>query len=287
MYDRDTAGLRLKPADTRCGAITGPRRPAHWPLRKDAIVDINWYGLSCFRLRERGVTAICDPFGSRQARADAGGADGISRQAAGIVLPKLRADIVTISHDAPAHVRNASKVIGGEPKILRGPGDYEVKQVLVTGLPTSLNGTRNVAFFLDFAGLTVGHLGELGQVPAQRQVEELGDIDVLLAPVSGPHTPDVSRIAEVISLLDPRIVVPMHYPPESLHRKLADTRSSGEAGAHRGDSAPPEPVERFLTELGVSDPEVTDTLKLTKHSLPEETQVVLLRPKGTARSPGG
>ena len=112
------------------------------------------------------------------------------------------------------------KVISGEPKILRGPGDYEVKQVIVTGLPTSLNGTRNVAFFLDFAGITVGHLGELGQVPAQRQVEELGDIDVLLAPVSGPHTPDVSRIAEVISLLDPRIVVPMHYDHESLRSEF-------------------------------------------------------------------
>ncbi len=232
-------------------------------------MDINWYGHSCFRLRERGVTAICDPF---------------SKATTGIALPKLRADIVTISHDSGDHAQSMDKIIGGEPKILRGPGDFEVKQVLVTGLPTSLNGARNVAFFLDFAGLTVGHLGELGQVPAQRQVEELGDIDVLLAPVSGPHSPDVSRIAEVISLLDPRIVVPMHYRPESLHGELAATRSSGEAGTQ---PTPLEPLDRFLTELGVSDPEVTDTLKLTKNSLPEETQVVLLRPNGTARPSGG
>ena len=231
-------------------------------------MDINWYGFSCFRLRERGVTAICDP---------------LSRKATGIQLPKLRADIVTISYNSSAHVPDAS-IVGGEPKILRGPGDFEVKQVLVTGLPTSFNGARNVAFFLDFAGLTVGHLGELGQVPAQRQVEELGDIDVLLAPVSGPHSPDVSRIAEVISLLDPRIVVPMQYRPESLHGELAATRSSGEAGTQ---PTPLEPLDRFLTELGVSDPEVTDTLKLTKNSLPEETQVVLLRPNGTARPSGG
>ena len=178
-------------------------------------MDITWYGHSCFRLRERGVTAICDPF---------------ITETMGIALPKLRADIVTISHDSPGWAQSMGKIIGGEPKILRGPGDYEVKQVLVTGLPTALNGRRNVAFFLDFAGLTVGHLGDLGQAPSQRQVEELGDIDVLLAPVSGPHTPDVSRIAEVISLLDPRIVVPMHYRSESLHSELADTRSSGEAG---------------------------------------------------------
>lgn len=215
-------------------------------------MDINWYGFSCFRLRERGVTAICDP---------------LSRKETGIQLPRLRADIVTISSDSSAHAQGTDTVTG-KPKILRGPGDFEVKQVLVTGMPTSRNGTRNVAFFLDFDGLTVGHLGELGQVPASAGGEELGDIDVLLAPVSGPHIPDVSRIAEVISQLDPRIVVPMQYSDEGLHSKQSESLES---------------VDRFLKELGISDPEVTDTLKLSKSSLPEETQVVLLRPTGAAR----
>lgn len=228
-------------------------------------MDIHWYGLACFRLRERGVTAICDPF---------------SREAAGMQLPKLRADIVTFSGAAPGDV-DTGEVVGGGPKILRGPGDYEVKQVLVTGLPTSRNGMRNVAFFLDFGGLTVGHLGKLGQVPSQRQVEDLGDIDVLLAPVGGADMPDVGRMAEFISLLDPRIVVPMLYRHESLACSSADRRSEGE---EEGQAASPEPVDRFLKELGISDPEVTDTLKVAKASLPEETQVALLRPVGAARS---
>ena len=164
-------------------------------------MDIDWYGHSCFRLRERGVTVVCDPF---------------SKESTGLALPKLRADIVTISRNSPDRDDNVGRLVGGEPKVLLRPGDYEVRQVLVTGLPTSHNGTRNVAFFLDFGGLTVGHLGALGQAPPQRLVEELGDIDVLLAPVSGPQTPDVSQIAEVISLLDPRIVAPMHYLHETL-----------------------------------------------------------------------
>ncbi len=185
----------------------------------------------------------------------------------GIQMPRMRADIVTISSSSTALAKGTDGV-SGEPKILRGPGDYEVKQVLVTGMPTSRNGTRSVAFFLDFAGLTVGHLGELGQVPVSAGGEELGDIDVLLAPVSGPHIPDVSRIAEVISQLDPRIVVPMQY------------RLEGQRGEQ---SESLEPVDRFLKELGISDPDVTDTLKLTKSSLPEETQVVLLRPTGGGR----
>ena len=147
-----------------------------------------------------------------------------------------------------------------------------MKHVLVAGLPTFRNGTRNVAFFLDFAGFTVGHLGDLGKIPAQRQVEELGDIDVLLVPVSGANTLDVSHIAEVISLLDPRIVVPMNYRHDNL------------LSAAQG--APPdslEPVDRVLKELGISDPEVVDTLRLTKNSLPAETQVVLLRAPQAAR----
>jgi len=215
-------------------------------------LDINWYGFSCFRLRERRVTAICDP---------------LNRKTTGIQLPKMQADIVTISNDSSASFEERGNV-GGKPKVLRGPGDFEVKQVLVTGMSTSRNGTRNVAFFLDFAGLTIGHLGELGQVPASAGGEELGDIDVLLAPVSGPHIPDISRIAEVISQLDPRIVIPMQYRHEGLRSEQSESL---------------EPVDRFLNELGISDPEVTDTLKLTKSSLPEETQVVLLRPTGAVR----
>lgn len=216
-------------------------------------MDINWYGFSCFRLRERRVSAICDP---------------LSRKATGIQMPKLSADIVTISNHASPYVQSTG-VVAGEPKILRGPGDFEVKQVLVTGLPASQNGTRSIAFFLDFGGLTVGHLGELGKVPASAGGEELGDVDVLLAPVSGPHIPDVARTAEVISQLDPRIVVPMQYRHEDLRGEQMESL---------------EPVDRFLNELGISEPEVTDTLKLTKSSLPEETQVVLLRPTGAARS---
>lgn len=213
-------------------------------------MEITWYGLSCFRLRERGVTAVCDPF---------------DKKATGIALPRLRADIVTISHDSPGH--NYVKAITGEPKILTGPGDYEVKNVLITGLTTYYrNGEhpeRNVAFFLDFDGFVVGHLGDLGEIPQQRQVEELGEVDVLLVPVSGSKTLDPSRMTEVISLLEPKIVIPMHYRHPGLAPDLAEGL---------------EPVDRFLKELGVDEPETTSVLKITKSGLPEETQVVMLEP---------
>ncbi len=261
MYDRLALQGGFPAVSRQLGALAhlwgrsvlAPAQENCLHFRKDRTLDINWYGFSCFRLRERRVIAICDP---------------LNRKTTGIQLPRLSADIVTISNRASPFVQ-ATGVVAGEPKILRGPGDFEVKQVLVTGLPASQNGTRSVAFFLDFGGLTVGHLGELGSVPASAGGEELGDVDVLLAPVSGPHIPDVARTAEVISQLDPRIVVPMQYRHEDLRGEQVESL---------------EPVDRFLKELGISEPEVTDTLRLTKSGLPEETQVVLLRPTGPARS---
>lgn len=215
-------------------------------------MEITWYGLSCFRLRERGTTIICDPY---------------DKKATGLSLPRIKTDIVTISHDRPGH--NAVSAVSGEPKVFSGPGDYEVGGVLITGLTTyhrAANGEspeRNVAYFFDVEGFTVGHLGDLGQIPQQRQVEDLGEVDVLLVPVSGHNTLDASRMTEVISLLEPRIVVPMHY----LHPGLKSTISENL-----------DPVDKFLKELGVGEPETLPSLKITKSGLPEETQIVLLEP---------
>jgi L-ascorbate metabolism protein UlaG (beta-lactamase superfamily) len=220
--------------------------------RKDPFVDITWYGLSCFRIREGGVTIICDPF---------------DKKVAGLTLPRLKADIVTISHNRPGH--NCTEIITGDPKVINGPGEYEVKNVSITGLTTYHKAEgkelpeRNVAYFFDFDGFTVGHLGDLGQIPQQRQVEDLGEIDVLLVPVSGRNTLDAARITEVISLLEPKIVVPMHYRHRGLAGELAESL---------------EPVDKFLKELGISEPITESMLKLTKTGLPEETQVILLEP---------
>jgi L-ascorbate metabolism protein UlaG (beta-lactamase superfamily) len=216
-------------------------------------MDITWYGLSCFRIREGGVTVICDPYD----------------RSIGAGLPKLRADVVTVSHDRGGH--NAVDRITGEPKILRGPGEYEVKGTFVTGLTTyhrrqtGQAPERNVAYFFEFGDLTVGHLGDIGEVPAQSDIEELnlGDIDVLIVPVGGGATLDPTRAVEIIGMFEPRLVIPMHY------------RHAGLAENVMGRL---EPVEKFLKEFGAVPPDAVETLKLAKSNLPEETQVVLLSP---------
>lgn len=216
-------------------------------------MEITWYGLSCFRIRESGITVVCDPYDKML----------------GPSLPKLRADIVTSSHDRPGH--NAVDRVGGDFKVLNGPGEYEVKNVFVTGLAThhrrqkGESPERNVAFFFEFGDLTVGHLGDIGEVPAQSEIEELniGEVDVLIVPVGGAHTLDPTRAVEIVGMFEPRLVIPMHYR----HAGLAD-----------GVTDHLEPVEKFLKELGTVAPDPVDTLKFSKSNLPEETQVVLLTP---------
>lgn len=216
-------------------------------------MDITWYGLSCFRIREGGVIMICDPYD----------------KSVGLVLPKMRADIVTVSHDRPGH--NAVDRVFGEPKVLTGPGEYEVKNVFITGLTTYHRRSdkrppeRNVAFFFEFGNLTVGHLGDIGEVPAQSEIEELniGEIDVLMVPVGSRETLDPARAVELVGLLEPRLVIPMHYRHDGLNGTLLHSLES---------------VDRFLKEFGAASVEPIETLKLTKSTLPEETQVILLKP---------
>jgi L-ascorbate metabolism protein UlaG (beta-lactamase superfamily) len=214
-------------------------------------MDITWYGLSCFRIREGGITVVCDPYD----------------RTLGLQLPKLRADIVTLSHEQPGH--NSVDRVAGEPKVLRGPGEYEIKNVFITGATTfhrrhkDAPPERNVIYFFDFGDLTVGHLGDLGEIPTQAEIEELnlGEIDVLMVPVGGVNTLDPTRAVEVIGMFEPRLVIPMHYQQPELSALWASNL---------------EPVDKFLRELGTTAPEPQEMVKFTKSSLPDETQVALL-----------
>lgn len=210
-------------------------------------MQINWYGHSCFRLRSRKGTVITDPFG-----------DGI-----GYSLPRVRADIVTVSHDHPNHAN--VKAIKGKPKIISGPGEYEIKDIFIIGIPMppnarkGENGEQNTIYVFDFDGITVCHLGDLRRVPTQAQVEELSDVDVLLVPVGGGTTIGAAKALDMISLLEPKIVIPMHYRTEAL--KGVKLHS----------------VDPFLKEMGAKGIEPEDVVKVTKGGLPTETQLVIMR----------
>jgi L-ascorbate metabolism protein UlaG (beta-lactamase superfamily) len=207
-------------------------------------VELTWYGMSCFRMVERGLaTVVTDPFDA----------------SVGLPLPKLRADVVTISHDAPGH--NHLPVVKGERRVIRGAGEYEIGGVFITGItmnaPAGGNGLPNTLYVFDFDGLTVAHFGDLAFVPSQPQIEDLGTVDMALVPVGGGGALNPSQAAEVVSLIEPKIVVPMHY-------------KTGKETAKLG------PASRFLSEMGLGQLEPVDVLKVSKAGLSEETQVVLL-----------
>jgi L-ascorbate metabolism protein UlaG (beta-lactamase superfamily) len=212
-------------------------------------MEITWYGQTCFRLSERGlanvVTDPCPPD-------------------AGFTFPKPRADIVTVSYDDAA-CRYTSGV-RGPFKLLDGPGEYEIGGVFVTSIVTFADGKRgatrglNNVFTFDFGGLTVCHLGLLGHVPTQSQVESLGTVGILLVPVGGGGSLTPARASEVISLFEPSIVVPMYYRIAGLKKKLGT-------------------LNGFLKEMGLEKVEAQETLKVSRSSLSEETQVVVLEPR--------
>lgn len=210
-------------------------------------IEITWMGHSCFRLRDRAVTAVTDPYGKD----------------VGHLLPRVRADVVTVSHDADDH--NFVKGVKGDFKVLSGPGEYEVSGVFVTGVElhgdrkaAKKDAPRNTVFLFEFEDATVCHLGDLNIVPTQAQVEEvLSEVDVLLVPVGGGESLTAAQAAEIVSLLEPHIVVPMHYKTSGSAMKL-------------------DPVSKFLKEMGLDKVQPQESLKVSRSGLPDETQVVLL-----------
>ena len=210
-------------------------------------MEITWYGHSCFRLTERSMaTVVTDPY---------------DNASTGYTPLKLKADIVTVSHDASGH--NNTKAIKGTSHVITGPGEFEIGGVFITGVQTNGHSKknddelRNTLYVFDYDGITVAHLGDLKQVPSQTQVEALGAVNVALVPVGGGGGLNAAKAAEVISLLEPNIVIPMHYATKDAKLKL--------------DS-----LDKFLKEMGLGATEPEDSIKVTRTGLPQETRVVVL-----------
>jgi L-ascorbate metabolism protein UlaG (beta-lactamase superfamily) len=187
--------------------------------------------------------------------------DPYDSKTAGYSPLKLKADIVTVSHDAPGH--NFVSAVKGTSHMITGPGEFEIGGVFVTGIQT--NGhtkrdpdeLRNTLYVFDYDGVTVAHLGDLRRVPSQAEIEGLGNVNVALVPVGGGGGLTSGKAAEVIALLEPGFVIPMHFGTPASEIKLA-------------------PLSKFLKEMGLSETTAQPSLKVTKSSVPDETKVVIL-----------
>lgn len=217
-------------------------------------MDLTWHGLGCFRLKERGYPAVVtDPFEDNEAT--------------GLILPSARADIVISSvpmldpevADYP-DLRRVSHV-------LAGPGEYEIGDVFITGVATShaqpkgADPRQNIAYACEISDVVVCHLGALGSMPSQAQIEALGRVDVLLIPVGLSHGLKPGKAAELVSIIEPDIVIPMEYHVPGLKVER-------------------EPVDRFLKEMGEANKAPVPTLRVSSSDVGgEETRVVILEPE--------
>lgn len=207
-------------------------------------MEISWLGHSCFHLRGKNVTLITDPFSPQP----------------GHSLGKVSAPIVTISHNHPGH--NSVESISGDPRIVRGPGEYEISDVLITGVASYHDDKhgqelgRNTIYIIHMDDLVICHLGDLGHVLQEEQLEEVADADILLVPIGGQHTINAAQAAEVISQVEPHIVIPMHY-----------SHPTGDA---------PNSLDKFCREMGIEAINPQPKLSMTRSTLPAETQVVVL-----------
>ena len=211
-------------------------------------MEITWLGLSCFRLRADDLAIVTDPY----------------PDAIGLRMGGQQALAVTVSHHHPNHTHWEG--VGGDPKVLRGPGEYELSGIYVTGIMTPAgegdpSGKRNTAYVIEMDGLRLCHLGDVSSSLTTRQVEGLTPVDVLFLPVGGVCTVEVPEAREMVQRLDPRVVIPMHYRLPGL--------SVGLQG-----------LDVFLREMGLRDVQPQARLNVTSSSLPPEMRVVILEAQG-------
>ena len=211
-------------------------------------MELTWFGLGCFRITERSMsTVVTDPF----------------TQKSGLGAPKIKGDIVTISHIGNGTSRYSEENVTGLKQKLDGPGEYELGGVFIHGIAAprkTVEEKRNIIFVYNFDGLKVAHLGELDKVPTQTQIDSLGGVDILLLPVGGNDVLNASQASEVVSMIEPAIVIPTMYAEDGLKYEY-------------------DPLDKFVREMGITEVSAESSLKISRSSLPEEPQVVFLEPK--------
>lgn len=183
-------------------------------------MKLRWLGHACFLIESsKGTRIVTDPYD----------------ETVGYPVPALETDYVTVSHDHFDH--NAVKALSGQAKVVNTAGEHQLGDVVATGTSTfhdEVSGAKrgsNIVFVLEVDGIRVCHLGDLGHIPSTEQVSSIGRVDVLLIPVGGTYTIDATAAATVTAMLDPKIVIPMHFRTKAL-------------------SFPLDPVEPYLEKVG-------------------------------------
>ena len=178
-------------------------------------MKIKWYGHAAFLITsDKGVKIVTDPY-------EPGAFDG--QLSYGKINEPV--DIVLVSHEHADH--NYTKDFPGSPRIIKGSGSKSIKGITVKGVPTfhDPSGGKergdNTVFTLNVDGLQVCHLGDLGHVLSRKELTEIGPVDILLSPIGGLYTIDPKEASRNAELMNPKVLIPMHFKTEKCGFPLA------------------------------------------------------------------
>ncbi len=214
-------------------------------------MTIIWHGQSFFEIsasrgKNNQITIAIDPFSEE----------------VGLRFPKLEADIVLVTHDHYDH--NNAKGILGNPFLIQNPGEYEIKEAFIQGIPAFHDNSQGkergatTIYTVELEELRLCHLGDLGQKElSSEQLEKIGEIDILMIPVGGVYTIDGREAIKIMSQIEPKIIIPMHYSLPKLNVKL-------------------EEVDKFLKAAGVKKVEPLAKLTVKKKDISEEEVKIIV-----------
>ena len=218
------------------------------------MAKITWAGQACFQIsvspsKESQANIVIDPFGD-----------------IGLKAPNFDADILLVTHGHDDH--NNVKAVKGDPFVIDGPGEYEVRGVFVQGIDSFHDDKqgkergKNTIYAIEAEDMRFCHLGDLGQKElTDEQLEKIGHVDVLMIPVGGTYTISSHEALKVIGQIEPKIVIPMHYRLPKLKFEL--------------DS-----VDKFLKAMGKNSAQAQDKLTIKASTLPKEREmeIIVLQP---------
>jgi len=214
-------------------------------------MNIIWHGQSFFEIstkdtKNEELKIAIDPFD----------------KSIGLKIPKVEAQILLITHNHSDH--SNKKAINGNPFLIESPGEYETKGVYVKGVQGFHDDSQGkekgkvVFYIIEVENIRICHLSDIGQKElTSEQIEQIGNIDILMIPVGGVYTLDAKQAANIISQIEPKIVIPMHYQVPNLNLKLNS-------------------LEQFLKEIGSSNAEPQKKFKVKMSDIPKETMQTIV-----------
>ena len=203
-------------------------------------MEIQYYGANCVRIGNKKVSVLVD--------------DTLAN--VGLSSVATAEDIALFTLEKGT--KNPNKFL------IEGPGEYEVSEVSVRGIPAQAHldaeGHRATMYSIQMQGFSIGVIGHVHPNLSEDQLELLGLIDVLIIPVGGSgYTLDAAGAASLVKKIEPKIVVPAHYADSAVKYEV-----------------PQAELNAFLSEIGASEPERVDILKLKESELGDKTRVVVI-----------